>query len=263
MIINSLQGQYPDADKIIYAAADRVYFDQYARPLIVSANRNTPHYHVHIHVYDPSEDQLKWAQLQPNLTVSWEEVNHVFLRKTASNWPKRKNLSNNRQSEMQKKSKSLLPHDFLKLVSNTYYACARFVRLNQILKPTMTCLSIDVDGLIRKNFSMEFDIKDIYLYEKPKDHSHLAGALLFQPHTGSQNFLNEYADRLLEAIENRDLYWFLDQVVLDDVVTRYHKGLLPMSYIDWSMKPDSAIWSAKGKRKELSMFVEELKKYQS
>ena len=34
-----------------------------------------------------------------------------------------------------------------------------------------------------------------------------------------------------------------------------------MSYIDWAMKSDSAIWSAKGKRKELDVFKQEQRKY--
>jgi hypothetical protein len=263
MIINSLQGQYPDAEYLLYAAADRVYFDLYAKPLIVSAYRNTPQYRVHIHIYDPTDEQLNWSKLQPNLTVSWESVDHDFLKKTAGHWHARSNLSNNRQLEMQKKSQTLVPQDFLKLVCNTYYACTRFIRLQQLFRAGMTCLSLDVDGLIRKNFSMQFDTKDIYLYEKPKDHTHLAGALLFQSHVGSQNFLNEYADQLTQSVNQGDLYWFLDQIVLDKLVPQYQKGLLPMSYIDWAMKPDSAIWSAKGKRKELLMFTEELKKYRS
>jgi hypothetical protein len=53
----------------------------------------------------------------------------------------------------------------------------------------------------------------------------------------------------------------LDQVVLDQLVPKFNKGLLPMSYIDWAMRADSAIWSAKGKRKELAVFQQEQAKY--
>jgi hypothetical protein len=34
-----------------------------------------------------------------------------------------------------------------------------------------------------------------------------------------------------------------------------------MSYIDWAMRAESAIWSAKGKRKELDIFKNEQQKY--
>ena len=63
------------------------------------------------------------------------------------------------------------------------------------------------------------------------------------------------------SINEDDLYWFLDQFILDILVPKYHKGLLPMSYIDWAMRPESSIWSAKGKRKELDIFKQEQNKY--
>jgi hypothetical protein len=59
----------------------------------------------------------------------------------------------------------------------------------------------------------------------------------------------------------KELYWFLDQLILDQIVPKYRKGLLPMSYIDWAMKPESPIWSAKGPRKELDIFKKEQQKY--
>lgn len=263
MILNPIQGQIPTGDQIIYAAADTVYFDLYARALIVSASRNMPHLGVHIHIYNPTEAQLSWASSQNNLTCTWETTNDKDLKNVAKYWPQRTDLENPRQHEMQKKSRSMSGTDFLKLVHNTYYACARFVRLAEILPEKTICLSLDVDGLIRKKFAMDFESRDIYLYEKPKDHTHLAGALLFQPNAGCRNFLTEYAQSLRNSLEQNDIYWFLDQITLDRIVPKYNKGLLPMSYIDWAMRADSAIWSAKGKRKELDIFRKELNKYQS
>jgi hypothetical protein len=34
-----------------------------------------------------------------------------------------------------------------------------------------------------------------------------------------------------------------------------------MSYIDWAMRAESPIWSAKGPRKELAVFKQEQQKY--
>jgi hypothetical protein len=148
-----------------------------------------------------------------------------------------------------------------KLIRQTYYACVRFVRLAELLRPGQRCLSIDVDGLVRGRFVDQLGTEDFYLYEKPKDGTHLAGALLFNGTAGSHNFLQEYAQRLRSSISKHDLYWFLDQIILDQLVPKYHKGLLPMSYIDWAMRDESAIWSAKGKRKELEVFKQEQRKY--
>lgn len=261
MILNSLEGQKPDSQYLLYAAADQIYFDLYARPLIKSAAKNCSQIPVHIHVYDPLPAQLQWASQQPNLTVTWEIVDHAGLAKIAKRWSKRKVFANERQSQMYKKSQLVDHCEFQKLINNTYYACVRFVRLAEILPPYTTCLSLDVDGLVRSGFSMDLPEQDIYCYEKPKDGTHLAGALLFQPHVGSRQFLSEYAELIRQAVVNGDLYWFLDQVTLDHLIPQYRKGLLPMSYIDWAMRPNSAIWSAKGRRKDLEIFKRESAKY--
>jgi hypothetical protein len=162
---------------------------------------------------------------------------------------------------MYKKGRTLSIENFNLLVRQTYYACARFIRLAELIRPGQRCLAIDVDGLIRASFEHRLGSADFYLYEKPKDGTHLAGAILFNGTAGSHEFLQQYADQLRASIAKNDLYWFLDQLILDQLVPNYHKGLLPMSYIDWAMRPESAIWSAKGKRKELDIFKQEQKKY--
>jgi hypothetical protein len=118
-----------------------------------------------------------------------------------------------------------------------------------------------VDGLVRRPFTDQLGSDDFYLYEKPKDGTHLAGAILFNGTAGSHEFLQEYAQQLRTSIDQDDLYWFLDQFILDQLVPGYRKGLLPMSYIDWAMRDESAVWSAKGKRKELDVFKKEQQKY--
>jgi hypothetical protein len=84
---------------------------------------------------------------------------------------------------------------------------------------------------------------------------------LFNGTAGAHEFLQGYAQQLRASMSQNDLYWFLDQVLLDQLVPQYRKGLLPMSYIDWAMRDESAIWSAKGKRKELEVFKQEQRKY--
>jgi hypothetical protein len=251
-----------DQDKFfVYAAADSVYFDLHAKPLIKSILTNTPEYGVHIHIYNPRQDQIDFCRSQPNVTCTYEQLDDAEFQRVADTWLTRTNLTNNRQEQMYKKGQKLGREELLKLVRQTYYACVRFIRLSELLRQRQRCLSIDVDGLVRKKFSDQLGPQDFYLYEKPKDGTHLAGAILFNGTAGSWTFLKEYADQLQINIDQDNLYWFLDQSVLDDLVPKYQKGLLPMSYIDWAMRDDSAIWSAKGKRKELEIFKQEQRKY--
>jgi len=261
MMLPPLQGSLSQDRFFIYAAADSVYFDLHARPLIKSVLANTPEYGVHIHIYDPRPEQIEFCNNHPGVSCTFEYTDDLAFDRVCSYWQTRTNLTNERQQQMAKKGRSGGPVELKKLIKQTYYACMRFVRLAELLKPGQRCLSIDVDGLVRGKFSVDLGDAAFYLYEKPKDGTHLAGALLFNGQSESHAFLQEYSAMLRTNIEQQELYWFLDQLILDQIVPRYRKGLLPMSYIDWAMKEGSPIWSAKGKRKELELFKQEQRKY--
>jgi hypothetical protein len=261
MKLPPLEGKLDQSGFFIYAAADCVYFDTHARPLITSVLANAPGVGIHIHIYDPTAEQLVFCQQRPAVSVTWETTNPVEFEQAVKEWQTRTGFANDRQRQMWKKGQTGGRVELSKLVRQTYFACMRFARLAEILKLGQRCLEIDVDGLVRDSFTYDLGDADFYLYEKPKDGTHLAGAILFNGQPGSHAFLQAYGQAMRENIERNDIYWFLDQVVLDQLVPQYRKGLLPMSYIDWAMRSDSAIWSAKGKRKELEIFKNEQAKY--
>jgi hypothetical protein len=143
----------------------------------------------------------------------------------------------------------------------TYYACARFVRLNQILSPSNTFFAIDVDAVVRRQIPFINGINDIYMHSiTGKKARTLAGALFCSSFKGF-NFIKQYSEILEKNINNDYLYWGLDQDVLPEALTNISLGQIPISYIDWEMRGDSYIWTAKGKRKELDIFLNEQKKY--
>jgi hypothetical protein len=260
MLMPPINGNLNQDKFFIYAAADSVYFDTHAKPLINSVRTNAPKYGCHIHIYNPRPDQIEFCN-QSGASCTYETVNSAEFDRVAEAWLTRTHFDNERQRQMYKKGQTLGIQELRKLVRQTYYACARFVRLAEILPLGQRCLALDVDGLVRKPFESNLGDLDLYLYEKPKDGTHLAGAMLFTGTGRSNDFLQQYAQQVKNSIEQDDLYWFLDQYILDQIVPSYRKGLLPMSYIDWAMRPDSAIWSAKGKRKELDIFKQEQRKY--
>lgn len=263
MILPPLEGTLNQSGFFVYAAADPVYFDTHARPLIQSVLQNTPDTGIHLHVYDPTVEQLEYCQKQSRVSVTWERTDAQEFEQVTTEWQTRNQFANDRQRQMWKKGQTGGRGELHKLIRQTYYACMRFARLAEILPSDKKCLEIDVDGLVRAPFSTDLGGADFYLYEKPKDGTHLAGAILFNGQPGSHQFLQAYGQAMRENIQRNDIYWFLDQVVLDQLVPQYQKGLLPMSYIDWAMRPDSAIWSAKGKRKELAVFQQEQDRYRS
>jgi len=261
MNLPPIQGTLDQTGFFVYAAADAVYFDTHARPLINSIRTNTPQHGVHIHIYDPAPGQVEFCRVLPDVSCTFEHTDPTEFEHVTNAWLTRTEFGNDRQRQMHKKGQKLGRQELHKLVRATYYASMRFTRLAQLMRPGQRCLELDVDGLVRGPFETDLGNADFYLYEKPKDGTHLAGAIMFNGKAGSHEFLQAYGQAMRTAIEANDLYWFLDQVILDQLVPQYRKGLLPMSYIDWAMRADSAIWSAKGPRKELAVFKQEQDRY--
>lgn len=277
MNLPSLQGNLAQSGFFVYAAADPVYFDRYGRALIQSVLRNTD-YGVHMHIYNATPEQIAFCQ-QPRVSVSWEHVVPGQFDAAMKLWnrhdlPEPYASRKNKMLGIKIVDNSLSPQENLRIwLLKTYYACMRFVRLAELIQQPRRFLEIDVDGLVRSNFPTQFADDadhDIYLYEKIKRDrvtgqevrsGHLAGSILWTDKPEALQFLQDLAQVMRHEIEQDNIYWFLDQNVLDATVAKYRKGTLPVSYVDWHMQPDSAIWTAKGKRKELEKFTSELAKY--
>lgn len=265
MQIPPIHGSIRQRDFFIYAAADADYFDRFGLPLANSVIKNT-NYGIHLHLYNPRQDQLDFCQQRPRMSVTWETVRQDQFDSAIRLWSSDDlpepyiSRKNKMLGLKQFKDNTNLPS----WIRKTYYACMRFVRLPEILDRPRRFLEIDIDGLVRNNFETKFfndDEKDFYLYEKEKG-GHLAGAILYTEKPQTMKFIKELARVIREQIEQDNIYWFLDQHSLDQVIVNYRKGLLPISYVDWRMGNASAIWSAKGKRKDLEIFKQELRKYQ-
>lgn len=266
MILPPLQGSLNQPSFFIYAAADSRYFDEYGIPLINSVLRNT-NLGVHVHIYNPSQQQLDWCCSRNRVSVSWENIAPGQFDQAIARWtqPTLSEPDHSRRNKMLGIKSDHQPRpgtdDVITWLYKTYYACMRFVRLAELTAGPREFLAIDIDGLVRANFDYHLDnSKDFFLYQKEKG-GHLAGAILTTATPGSYRFIAKLAADIRREIEADNIYWFLDQNCLDRIVDSYQKGLLPINYIDWHMNASSAIWSAKGKRKLRDLFQQELQKY--
>ena len=269
MIIPPLQGKLEQDSFFIYAAADQGYFEQFGRALINSIVRNTQDTGIHLHLYNPTPDQIAFCQSTPRVSVTWETFTTADLQPAIDYWS-RTDLPEpqaSRRLKMLCMKQFADSDDVARWIHKTYYACMRFVRLAELVEQPQRFLAIDVDGLVRKSFAQKFadnDDYDFYLYQKMKNgqpRGHLAGSILYTEKPQALEFIKTMGNRIQQEIVKDNIYWFLDQHILDEVTEQYNRGLLPIDYIDWHMKPDSAIWTAKGKRKELEVFKNELRKY--
>jgi hypothetical protein len=263
MMMPQLHGKLKANGFFIYAACDDIYFDEFAHSIINSVTANTS-LHLHLHLFNPRDDQLYLLESKEQVSFSYEYVNLNNFHAAASKWnsPPASTIEHSRYlstiGAMQRGGDNSIQDRMRK----TYYACARFIRLYQLFEKTLPFLAIDIDAVVRKNIPLLPSTHDLYFHRitGPKARF-LAGGLYCNNTTSSLKFLNEYSTVLEKNIRNDYLFWGLDQFVLEDIVPKYNWGNLPLEYIDWFMKPESYIWTAKGQRKELEIFKTEQQKY--
>ncbi len=258
MMLPELHGKLDAKDFFIYAACDQDYFDQFAKSLINSIKANSTD-NIHLHIFNPRTDQLDFCK-EKSVSVSYEYVDESIFKHAADKWssdklsPEQIDQRRRTESAMTKGKDKSLQERMLK----TYYACARFIRLSQLVE-TQSFLAIDVDAIVRKTLQ-PLSGSDLFLHRVPGAKARfLAGGIYGS--ANSYRFLHQYSDSILDFLSADYLYWGLDQDILEVIVPNYSWAQLPYSYIDWEMKSDSHVWTAKGTRKDLAVFINEQKKY--
>lgn len=263
MNLPSLQGNLDQPGFFLYAAGDTEYFKDFGPALIRSVQVNTTH-GLHLHLYNPTPKQVQYCRSQPRVSVTFESAPVDLFEVATAPW-----LSLPVDSMLQDRYRRI--HTAMKKgddinvqqrIQRTYFACARFIRLAQLVRPTDAIFAIDIDAVVRQPVPELSNLQDFYIHHIAGQKARfLAGGMFFPKTNAGYDFLQQYADVLKQNIQQDNLYWGLDQDVLDNIVTKYHWGQLPESYIDWHMQQRSVIWTAKGTRKNLEIFKNEQKKY--
>jgi len=227
MNLPNIQGQTNQSGKFFFFAADTGYFNLYGKALAYSLRQHAPWAKVHVHIYNPSEEQLSWCE-QHSVSYTYEsvDVNYAEIK--------------------------------------TYYACVRFIRIPEIFSNDAKIISFDCDVLARKHVPENIFDKDTVASRvtiRHKTGKSLASAIFFGP----DDFRYRYSDRLKENFSKDNIYWFLDQVVLDEMLEAGEAS--PIGYEIWTstkMNDKDIFWTAKGDRKESkSQYVELLNFYNS
>jgi hypothetical protein len=265
MMMPPLQGILNQENFFIYAACDRDYFDEFGPALINSVLKNTA-FGVHLHLYNPTQDQIRYCRSIDRVSITYEVTPIELFDTAAKQWETVSTdpeLADRRRRIITAMSKGK-DTSIQQRIQRTYFASARFIRLQQLIRPTSRLLAIDIDAIVRSTMPELDSSRDFYIhYISGRKARYLAGGLYLTGNSNGYNFLTEYATVLKTNIVADNLYWGIDQDVLPDLVPRYHWSDLPMAYIDWEMQDHSYIWTAKGTRKDLAIFVNEKKKYTS
>ena len=255
MIIPRLNAELTRNDFFVYAACDETYFDEFAVPFINSARKNTTR-SIHLHLFNPRKDQIQYCK-NKDISVSYENAPLDLFQKAADKWL---HLDGEHKRQILEAMAKSGDKEIVNRIQKTYFACARFIRLNEIIASPRRLFAIDVDAVVRNEIPLLDSNCDLYIH---KNRQFLAGGIYLTGTTTSQKFLREYATCLIDSITKDNLYWTLDQDILDKLVPNYIYSELPRSLIDWGMQDTSCIWTAKGKRKELTIFKQEQQKYRN
>lgn len=263
MMIPPLYGKLDQQGFFIFVACDRHYFSEFGKTIINSIEVNSS-FGIHVHLYNPLDEQIAFCQSRLRVSVSYEYVPLEIFESAANKWltvPEDPidRLNYERILTSMRKSNDV---SIQERIQRTYYACARFIRLKELVSSSQSLLAIDVDAIVRSNIVPLTSDYDFYIHHiTGKKARFLAGGIYLTGSIKGYEFLTEYANSLQNNILSDRLYWGIDQDVLDNIVPKYNFGQLPMPYIDWEMGLESFIWTAKGKRKELEVFINEQKKY--
>lgn len=263
MMLPPLQGILNQENFFIYSACDVDYFDEFGPALINSVLRNTT-FGIHLHLYNPTPEQIHYCRSVERVSITYEHAPIDLFTTAASRW-----TTASSDPELADQRKRILTAmgkgrdtSIQQRIQRTYFASARFIRLQQLIRPTSRLFAIDVDAIVRSDLPALDNSRDFFIHHiTGKRARYLAGGLYLTGNNNGYNFLKEYASILKTNIESDKLHWGIDQDVLLDLVPKYRWSNLPMEYIDWDMQESSHIWTAKGTRKDLEIFVNEKKKY--
>jgi len=266
MILPNIEGNFPNYDTIFFISADDNYFNLYGKILINSIRQHFS-YPIHFHLYNPSENTKKFCNTN-NISFTYEFFNQNLVDEAFNIYknPIQDLEFSRRRSKMIKIGENIEKIHY-ELV-RTYYACTRFIRLDQLLKKPTYVIMLDTDSLVRKFFSLPKSNYDIHIFEKThKKHvpykQHLASTIFYTGTHASRQLIRDHAKLILKEYEKNTFYWFLDQETLDLSIQKYRKNPLSQEFVDFDMNVDSYIWCAKGKRKFEEEWIKESVKYQT
>jgi hypothetical protein len=263
MHLPEFNGTSPTADFFIYTACDSVYFDNFATALLNSIQHNSGNA-VHLHIFNPRPDQLDLCFARKNLTVTWETAPLSLFSNASLLWkdtPTEEPMASQHRRTLSAMTKG---HDttIVERMQKIYFACARFIRLQSIFTTSSAVFSIDVDAVVRKTIDVDTTDRNILIHRVTgKNPRFLAGGIYFNNSAQSLQILSDYSTRLIASLTADYLYWGLDQDLLNLAIPADQYVQLPKHYIDWDMSDSSAVWTAKGTRKDSAKFIAERNRY--
>jgi len=196
-----------------YVSGDTNYFNDFGKALAISANDNASEINLHYHIFDITQDDRVWLE-ENNISYS---------------------------SEITPEGDT----DFKK----GYWVNVRFCRIPEIFSDGSYVMAIDIDSVVVNEISLaEFqkDLSNDFVAIRTKGVGSLGGCVGFTKNGKGRHILKE---QILEQSKNNGFVWFMDQQVLDTLVSKEILKEFSMKYVDYHCNEHSKIWTGKGARK--------------
>lgn len=225
MQLPQIQGDTNIANNSFYFGCDTLYFEEYGKVLANSLKIHAPWANIHCHIFNPTAEQLDWCKTK-GMTVSYEHIDTTIRE------------------------------------PNTYYACVRFIRVPEIFQATTRVIALDCDSIAIANLPKDRFISDTEttkVFWRTKGNKSLASTVLFGP----DEVRSVYANQLRTSFEDDSYKWFLDQDVMDQMISENAFGITTDT--TWGTtaptKKAGLIWTGKGDRKLSKDFQDMLQRY--
>jgi hypothetical protein len=254
--IPDLQGTKPVGSDVIYFSCNKDYYYRFGVPLINSIIHTVDFLCIHIHLVLKPEDICNInITRHGRITYTHEVINNEFL----SNIP----INHSRINE----GKVIWNTDNeLDVIEKTYYASARFMRLDELFTDSQYIFQIDCDSILRNKFTQN-DYRrltaDVRLMPKPKDPDVIiASSVCLGQGTTGKEFRSLFSQKLKDAFAT-GAYWYVDQDVLKEVAATTEWKTIPFVWNSWKIATYDFFITGKGDRKDKDKFKRVQEHWQS
>jgi hypothetical protein len=242
--VDGLGGALPNPGPggILLTACDDLYYVRYARTLLFSLEQQRSRQRMHVHLYAPGPETL--ADID-RLRLNFRHADVTYTIDSCE-------LARGQPFPVM------------------YYATARFLLASLLLERLRSpVLCLDVDAIVMRPVWDAYEplqkAGDVGLifrdHLKQPWRKILASAVGFNDTAGGRAFCSAVARALLSLLAYRPRY-HIDQTMLhyaSEAASRQEMATffeIPMKFSDYEFRPESVIWTAKGRRKISPAFLE-------
>lgn len=231
-------GNQSPFNDVIFFSCDEKYYEIYGIALIKSIIDQINWISVHCHVIHEGNKSINYFQ-HPRVTHTWEIIDNQFINSIPYDPTKSVGLT--------KSNLEISP----KIV---YFACCRFMQIDKIFTGNKRILQIDCDTILFNPFNKQafYEITNgVRAMRKPKTPEKIIASTLSLGYGEEGNKFRKFlADQMLQEFA-KGCYWFVDQVVLQNIFSQMKFEPIPQNWNTWSFKKKQAFFrTGKGNKKE-------------